>query len=216
MHKYATPENFSRREQLDFYSGFDNPTVNIAALVESEDFVTPAKRHGYPPFAVILHALAQASLDIDEFRFRIMDDTVYRVDRVIASYATMGKDGNVNFSAAEYSADWPVFLDRYLMDKVITAAADALRKDAMDHRDYLFATCLPWLRFTAIQHPTGRFNDSSIPAVAVGKFGFGPNKVDFPLSVQVHHGLADGVHIARYFDRVTEILNAVAGGSLDV
>lgn len=196
-----------RAELVGLFGGYDLPTVNICAVADCVDFVGQAKAAGIPPFALVLHALGRASLEIEHFRLRLEGRTPYLIDRVRPSYTVIDAKGNLNFSMVDWIPDFDGFLAAYLGDREKARRAERLRLTPITDREYLFVTCLPWLRFTSIQHPTARFVDSSIPNVAVGRFEFVPGRVSFPISVQAHHGLVDGLHIARYVARVEAILD---------
>jgi len=199
-----------REALLALFGSFDSPVLNITAECRCRDFVAVAKARGLPPFAVLLHGLARASLRIENFRLRVLDGAVTEVGQLQVSYTVVDGDGNLNFSTFEHAEDPDVFLARYLADREAARGARELRLTPMAHRDYLYVTCLPWMRFTAIQHPVGRFADCSIPNVAVGRFAFSGDEVSFPISVQAHHGLVDGLHVHRYIACVEELMAEAA------
>ncbi len=60
--------------------------------------------------------------------------------------------------------------------------------------------------FTSMMHPTHLHPVDSVPRIAWGKFGETERR-EMPLSVQVHHGLMDGIHVGRYFYQVQDILD---------
>lgn len=204
------PEPFARQALVDLFARYDSPLVNITAACECRDFVTPAKALGLPPFALVLHAVACASLDVEPFRHRLLGGRLSRVADLTVSYTVVGADGNLNFSTFAHDPDRAVFLARYLEDREPARTATGLRLAPMETHDYLFVTCLPWMRFTAIQHPVARFADCSIPSVAAGRFAHHGGRVDFPMAVQAHHGLVDGLHIHRLITRTGEILDGLA------
>jgi chloramphenicol O-acetyltransferase type A len=73
-----------------------------------------------------------------------------------------------------------------------------------EDRDHLYVTCTPWLFFTAFEHPIARYGNASIPNIAVGQFKFEDGGVRFPLAVQAHHGLVDGLHIHQLIEKITD------------
>lgn len=195
-----------RNRQLALFDRYDQPAVNIAAVADCPDFVPAAKAAGVPPFARMLHSIGRVSLEIPNFRLRVLDGRVSEVQTLDLSYTVLGRDGNLNFSTIPYGADFQAFLDAYRADRAQAREALDMRLTPLVTRDYIFATCLPWLRFTAIQHPMARFGDCSIPNIAVGRFRHEGGRVDFPIAVQAHHGLVDGIHIARFIARLEEVL----------
>lgn len=195
-----------RSRQIALFDRYDQPAVNIAAVADCPDFVTPAKEAGIPPFARVLHAIGRASMDIPHMRLRLLEKRVSEVKDLTLSYTVIGRDQNLNFSTIPFVADFRDFLKNYLADRALARNAVELRLTPLTNRDYIFATCLPWLRFTSIQHPMARFGDCSIPNIAIGKFGQSNGRVDFPVAVQAHHGLIDGLHIAQFIARLEEVL----------
>jgi chloramphenicol O-acetyltransferase type A len=193
---------FTRQSQLDHYGAYDLPVVNVTAECRCRDFVTPAKARGWPPFALLLYGIARATLEVENFRFRIVDGAATRLERLTVGYTVIGVGDNLNFSSFPFDPEWPVFLERYLTDRDIARNAQELRAAPLESRDYIFVTCLPWLRFSSIQHPIGNLADTSIPSIAVGRFDLADGQVRFPMSVQAHHGLVDGLHIQRLFAQV--------------
>ncbi len=62
--------------------------------------------------------------------------------------------------------------------------------------------------FTSFTHPIHMNPVDSIPRIAWGKFFSKGDRIKMPLSVQIHHALADGIHVGRYFNLVQEYLDA--------
>lgn len=199
-----------RSRQIALFDRYDQPAVNITAVAECADFVPAAKDAGIPPFALVLHAIGKVSLELEHFRLRLMEGKVSRVENLTLSYTVIGRDGNLNFSTIPYDPDFTRFLDAYLVDRELARNAVELRLKPLASRDFIFSTCMPWLRFTSIQHPMARFGDCSIPNIAIGKFHQQDGRVDFPIAIQAHHGLVDGLHITQFIARLQQLLGDIA------
>lgn len=199
-----------REAQIALFGGYDLPVVNITAEAACADFAGPAKRAGLPPFALLLQGIGRASLEVENFRWRLLEGRPVPVERLRLSYTVLGAEEQLNFSTLDYRADREAFLADYLSDRDQARTATALRLAPMTDRDYVFVTCLPWLRFTAIQHPIARLGDCSIPSIAVGRFEQVEGRLRFPIAVQAHHGLVDGLHIHRFIARLEQIMDDVA------
>jgi len=191
----------SRQAHLDFFTSYKLPVVNVTAECDCHNFVTPAKACGLPPFALLLHGIAKASMEVENFRHRLFEAQVQRVERLTVSYTVVGAGNNLNFSTFPFNKDWPTFLSHYLADREEARTAASLRLAQMDHRNYLFVTCLPWLRFTSIQHPVARFADASIPNIAVGRFTTAGNRVTVPLS---------GLHLQQFISTIEAMMAEAA------
>lgn len=61
------------------------------------------------------------------------------------------------------------------------------------------ASCVPWLRYSACDlhvYDEGRY---LAPVVTWGKYGEKDGRLTLPLTMQIHHAVADGFHVARFY-----------------
>jgi chloramphenicol O-acetyltransferase type A len=73
--------------------------------------------------------------------------------------------------------------------------------------DFLYLTCLPWISFTHMSHTISLNRDDAVPRISWGKYFREGDKLMLPFSVQVHHALVDGIHVAQYLERLQNHLN---------
>lgn len=191
-----------RRDRWEFYQGFSSPSLNITVRFACADFVAPCKRTGTPVFHFFLHKLCRAVLATPAFRLRWNGREVVEERGLHPSYTVNAPDGQLNFAVFEFADDWDLFLKRSLEAKRTAEAAPRLQIDAPGVYDYLFCTCMPWFDFTSIQHPADAGHNHTIPSFAIGKIQAKDGGLELPLSVQVHHGLVDGVHIREFLERL--------------
>lgn len=93
-------------------------------------------------------------------------------------------------------------LDEYL------PYADAARKqcrahgsieESADSESMYFISTLPWLHYTALIQPVAG-GEKSNPRITWGKFEKdAEGREQLPVTLLVHHGLVDGIHIARFY-----------------
>lgn len=201
-----------RQELIDFFRPFDLPVFNVTAPCEVANFLPHAKAAGVPSFAAMLHCLGRASLEVEPFRYRLADGKAREIGGTLGlSYTIVDANENLNFCNVDYHTDIGVFAENYRTARARGQAATTMLLEAEESRDYLYVTCLPWFAFTAVQHPIGNFDECSIPSIAVGKYAPDGERLSFPLAVQVHHGLMDGLHIHRYFEAVAGAVEALIG-----
>ena len=63
--------------------------------------------------------------------------------------------------------------------------------------DVVHFSTLPWIRFTGLSHPQRTTRHTAIPKISFGKLSLDAGRFMLPMSVEVHHGLVDGLHIGR-------------------
>lgn len=198
---------FERAMQLAWFDAMDDPRLNLTAELEAPDFVTPAKAAGLPPFAVLFHAICGASLDVDAFRWRLTSEgEPFRIQSLLPSYTVRNARGHVNFSYVPYTEELSAFITAYHADKAEAERATEMRTNVETGPEcgQLYCTGLPFLRFTSIEHPrSGGGAFAATPNIAAGQWRTEAwGRLTLPLSVQVHHGLVDGAHVADWFDAV--------------
>jgi chloramphenicol O-acetyltransferase type A len=137
------------------------------------------------------------------FRHRIVEGVLMSYQRVHPSINVALPDGSFSFADATYQG---IFADDYLS---IRAAIDRARKIPLqDFRqgldDRFFLTHLPWMSFTAIQHPyTPAY--ASIPLISTGRSFHQDDKEWLPISLQAHHALVDGLHVAQVLAELSRL-----------
>jgi chloramphenicol O-acetyltransferase len=189
-----------RRDRFDLFARMESPAVNLCFTLDVPDFRPWCKAQELAPFHVMLCAVLRAVLKVENFRYRVVDGEVVRIDRLAPSFTVMNQHGDLNFATFDWSDDVREFVARGL------AARDAasnmtelnIRYRSLSSRaakEQVFVTCMPWLAFTSIQHPMASLATPDIPSLAWGRFRDGPDGLQLPFSVQAHHGFVDGWHI---------------------
>ena len=63
----------------------------------------------------------------------------------------------------------------------------------------LFVSCLPWISYTALVQPVP-FPADSNPRITWGRSFRQEGQTLLPVTLLVHHALADGIHLARFYE----------------
>ena len=195
-------ENFeARRDRFNFFESFENPLLNITFKLETPNFLSYCKKQNIPAFHFFLFCLMKTLGKLDNFKYRILDNKVFKIDEIYGSYTTINEDNLFNYTRFQHSDDRAEFIKRSLAAREEAMEAETLINTGIElspreMKNYIFITSIPWLDFTSIQHPVFKSKSADIPAVAWGKFTvLSEEKIVMPFSVQAHHGFVDGVHI---------------------
>jgi len=201
-----------RRDRFALFNGMDSAVVNITFNMALPDFRPWCKQQGLPPFHVMLRTVLRAVLAIDNFRYRVWQDEVIRIERLIPSFTVVNQHGDLNFAQFDWVDDLPGFVAASVAARDEAAGMAALNMShrftaPRDAKDQVFITCIPWLDFTSIQHPVACAATPDIPSLAWGKFRPAPDgTLLVPFSVQAHHGFVDGFHIYQLAARIAASL----------
>jgi chloramphenicol O-acetyltransferase type A len=68
-------------------------------------------------------------------------------------------------------------------------------------------SALPWINFTSLSHARSFTWPDSCPKISVGKLTEENGEKSMPISVHVHHGLADGYHVGLFLEKLQQFMN---------
>ncbi|MEO0526382.1 MAG: chloramphenicol acetyltransferase [Bacteroidota bacterium] len=191
-----------RQKHFDFFNAMDRPHFNITANVEITELLTYIKEHRLPTTASMVYVIARAANEIPEFRWRIRGGKVIEHKTVQPSFTVHTEVADVfSFCTVPYQRDAKKFVrDAQEISKAMYARPSL--EDEPGRDDYLFLSPIPWIHFTGFEHAMHYSPSDSIPRMVWGKFLEKDGVVHMPLSVQVHHAVADGRHVGRYFEKI--------------
>ncbi len=204
-----------RLDRFELFDSMDSPALNLTFVLELPDFRPWCKAQGLPPFHVMLCAVLRSALKVENFRYRILDGKVIRIDRLTPSFTVKNQHNDLNFAQFDWSDDLREFVARGVAAREQASNMEALNRKyrsmtPREAKEQVFVTCIPWLNFTSIQHPTAVLAQPDIPSFAWGKFReAGAGRLELPFSVQVHHGFVDGYHIHLFAEQVATELTAM-------
>ena len=201
-------ETWNRKEHFEFFSSYDEPFFGIVAEVDCTQAYATAKNQGYSFFAYYLHCSTAAVNEVKEFRCRIQEDKVVCYDSIHAGTTIGRDDGTFSFSFTLFSEDFEAFSKdlRQEIEAVRNSTGLRFNEDAM-RDDMIHYSTFPWRNFTGLTHARNfKFKDST-PKITFGKAYLKDGKRMLPVSVNAHHALVDGLHVAQYFEAFENLLN---------
>jgi chloramphenicol O-acetyltransferase type A len=192
---------WNRREHFEFFSRFEEPFFGLVANIDCTPALAEAKRLGVPFFLYYLYQALQAVNQVEALRYRIEDGQVYTYDRIHAS-ATIGRpDHTFGFSFIELHDDLGDFVRGAQAEIAAVQASTGLRLSPATARlDLIHFSALPWVRFTGLTHARSFTHPDSMPKISVGQTYTEGSATRMPVSVNVHHGLADGYHVGLFLE----------------
>lgn len=192
-------EKWNRKEHYHFFSNMDFPYFGITTEVDCTAAYENSKRNAHSFFSSYLHKSMIAVNAIPELKFRILEDKVVSFPVINAGATIAREDGTFGFIFVDYSEDFQTFNDSLQEEIQAVQISTGLRLSNEDLKKNLIRhSTIPWTSFSALLHPTNLNNKESVPKITFGKFSSRNGKKYLPVSIEAHHGLADGLHLSRY------------------
>jgi chloramphenicol O-acetyltransferase type A len=201
-------ENWNRREHFAFFSKMVSPFFGIVSEVDCSKAYAYCKANDYSFFAYYLFKSMKAINSVDELKLRIVDQGIVLFDKINAGTTIGRSDGTFGFAFVNYTEDFASFNQELQSEIAAVNNSTGLRLNNDDiKKDLIRHSTFPWHKFTALLHPTNFDKTESVPKVTFGKFFTQKDQKFLPVSIEAHHGLVDGLHIAKYLNEFQRELN---------
>lgn len=201
-------EKWARKEHFEFFSKFDEPFYGVVVTIDVTGAYRFAKENKKSFFVVYLHRILKALNSVENLRYRIREDEVVIHDKIGASATIARENETFGFSNIEFSEDFDAF------NVLACAEIDRVKNNTgleigVSGDDVIHFSALPWVDFTSISHARSFAFPDSCPKISVGKLKNENGKLTMPMSVHVHHALADALHVGRFIEQLEKELRAV-------
>ena len=192
-------ENWPRRTTFEFFRDFQDPFFNITANLYVTRLYEFCRANSLSfSLASLYFSLATAN-DVPEFRQRLIDGKVIEFDQIHATQTILNDDETFSFSYYEMKDDVFGFeaagrqaREHYKALKTFDVETDRL--------DLIYYSVIPWVAFTSFKHASRLDNTQTVPRIVFGKAVEKGGERLMPVSVELHHALADGVHVGKFFN----------------
>ena len=192
--------NWPRRRHYEFYRVYDQPFFSITSDVCVTRLYRRTSEPGGPSFFLsTLFESLRAANQCEELKLRLRPDGVWRHDRIHGGSTVARPNETFGFGYFEFVSDYEEFEQRGRRTIAEVAASDTLEPLA-ERDDLIHYSVLPWIRFTSFAHARTSSALDSVPKIVFGKRFERNGDFWLPISVEVHHALVDGVHVARFLE----------------
>lgn len=194
-------ETYARADILRAFIHRQMPQLSVTCEVDVTGIRRGCEAAGVSFFMGMSYAVSRAVNAVPEFRHRVIDGALYEYERTDPGYTVAREGGLFSFCDGVYLDDFGAYCReaRTRMDAV--KAQPDLSVGQKHHM--FFITSVPWLSFTAFTHPYDPLY-AYIPVITLGKFVERGESVVMPVAVQVHHGVVDGIHVARFYEGLND------------
>jgi chloramphenicol O-acetyltransferase type A len=208
MKTFLDIAHWPRKDHFHFFRKFDEPFFGATVNIDCTKGYELAKANGVSFFVYYLHKTLIAVNSIESFRYRIAGENIIIYDRIDASPTISREDGSFAFSLFEYHPDLHPFSGIAKTEIERVRNTPGLFTQSFEDDNIIHFSALPWIDFTSLSHARSYTIADSCPKISFGKMTVHENgKKTIPVSVHVHHGLMDGLHVGQFIDCLQEEMN---------
>ena len=199
-------ETWERRAVFHVFKNFTEPYHGVCLRIDCTATYRYAKQHRLSVFLSLLHRSLVASQQVENFRTRIVEGTVWRYERINGGSAVGRANGTIGFGHYQF---YPR-IEEFVREASIELDRVRQRDDMERYPDVnlIRYSVLPWFDFTSISHARDFAHEDSAPRITFGKITEADGRSTMPVSIHVHHALADGLHVAQFVEKFQQALDA--------
>lgn len=217
-YKIIDSSTYKRKAHLDYFMSMVRPQVSITAMIDVTVLKQFCKQNNYSFFLTFMHIVDLSAEVIPEFRQRLhkLDDGTFEIREYIecpTSHTESTKDELYCYCAIHHHMPFNEYIKKATILQKEAREKGSLEEDN-DIEAFFFSTCIPWIHYTDVVHPTVDQYDSN-PRFSWGKFEENSQgKLLMPLTVMAHHGLVDGIHLGKFYTNIENNIKALLEGKL--
>ncbi|CAA7196090.1 chloramphenicol acetyltransferase [Chryseobacterium potabilaquae] len=202
-------DNWNRKEHFDFFSKMVSPYFGLTTELDCTKAYEAAKENNYSFFASYLHKSMIAVNSVDALKLRIIENQVILYDVIHAGTTINREDQTFGFAFIPFSERFDIFNSDLQSEIEEVQNSTGLRLNNGElGKDLIRHSTIPWHSFSALLHPTNFDKTESVPKITFGKFNNREGKKYLPVSIELHHGLAAGIDIAKYLEEFQKQLDS--------
>ncbi len=200
-------DNWNRKEHFLFFSKFEEPFFGVTVKVNCTTAYLNAKEKNISFFLYYLYRALKAANEVENFRYRIIENQPYNFATVNASPTINRPDGTFGFAYMDYFEDEKKFYEKALQEIENVKRTNSLLP-AVSGENVIHFSAIPWLDFTSISHARSFLHPDSCPKISFGKMTENNGVKEIPVSIHGHHALMDGYHVGLFIDKFQGLLKA--------
>ncbi|NMS89224.1 chloramphenicol acetyltransferase [Clostridioides difficile] len=200
---------WSRGKLFKFY--IDNMRIVMSLTVDIDvtkliEFTKSNNLKFYPSMIWVVSKIVNAH---DEFKYSWdSDGNLIKWEYISPSYVDFHKeDENFTKLVTSFSDDLFKFHKIFMIDKVECQNNRAIVENQPPN--FFDVSCLPWVKYKHFDvhiFDEGKF---LAPVITWGKYEMEHGNYIMPLTMNIHHSVADGFHLSRFFNEVQELINSL-------
>lgn len=175
------------------------PAFCVTFELDITSFLPRIKEQGYSFTMAMVYAVCKCANEIEEFRYRFVDDKVVLFDKIDTAFTYLDQETEL-FKVV--NVPMQDTMEEYVAKATRTAKEQAEYFTGPLGNDVFQCSPMPWVTYTHISHTNSGKKDNATPLFDRGKYFEKDGRVVMPVSVQAHHSFVDGLHIGRFVDRL--------------
>lgn len=203
-------DEWSRGSLFQFYIEKMRIVMSLTVDINVAPLITYTKKNGLKFYPAMIWIVSKVINSHDEFKYSWdTDGNLIRWDSISPSYTVFNRDDEC-FSkfVTEYTDDIFEFYKRTVDDQKKYQEERAIIGN--QPQNFFDVSCLPWVKYKHFDVHVFDEGKFLAPVLTWGKYEVQNGNALMPLTMNIHHAVADGFHLSRFFNEVQELIDSYA------
>ena len=201
-------DEWSRGSLFQFYIEKMRIVMSLTVDINVAPLITYTKKNDLKFYPAMIWVVSKVINSHDEFKYSWdTDGNLIRWDSISPSYTIFNRDDEC-FSkfVTEYTDDIFEFYQRTVDDQRKYQEERAIIGN--QPQNFFDVSCLPWVKYKHFDVHVFDEGKFLAPVVTWGKYEVQNGNALMPLTMNIHHAVADGFHLSRFFNEVQELIDS--------
>lgn len=200
---------WNRGKLFKFYIDNMRIVMSLTVDIDVTRLVRFDKKHGIKFYPSMIWAVSKIVNAHDEFKYGWDNlGNLIKWDFISPSYADFHKEDECFTKlTTQFSEDIFEFHRRFLDDRERYRHIRAFAENQPPN--FFDVSCLPWVRYRHFDVHVFDEGKFLAPVITWGKYEINNGRMIMPLTINIHHAVADGFHLSRFFIEVQELIDSL-------
>lgn len=200
-------DKWNRGKLFQYYINKMRIVMSLTVDIDVTKLKIYSKKNHIDFYPLMLWIVSKVINSHDEFKYSWdKDGHLIKWDFVFPSYTDFhSEDENFTKIVTEYSDDLFKFCSRVKSDRERFKDDRAILEN--QPLNFFDVSCLPWVRYKHFDVHVFDEGQFLAPVVTWGKYEMENGQLIMPLTMNIHHAVADGFHLSRFFNEVQDMID---------
>ena len=200
-------KNWDRKDLFKFYTEDTKISLNLTVDIDVSPLVKFVKQNGLKFYPTIMWIVCKVINSHKEFRYAWGENgELINWDYISPAYVDFHpEDEKFTKLTTEYVDDLFEFHKNFMTVKEKYSNNRGFGLEMP--KNFFDVSCLPWSYYKSFDLTVYDEGKWLTPIVVWGKYEKRDDKLLMPLTLKIHHSVADGFHLCRFFNEVQQLIN---------
>lgn len=200
---------WERGSLFKFYIDNMRIVMSLTVDIDVAPLLAYTRKNNLKFYPAMIWVVSKVINSHDEFKYGWSNNgDLIRWDYISPSYTVFNQeDESFTKFVTEYTDNLFDFCKRTMDDQGKNKCERAIIKN--QPQNFFDVSCLPWIKYKHFDVHVFDEGKFLAPVVTWGKYEAEHNKVLMPLTMNIHHAVADGFHLSRFFNEVQALIDSL-------